>query len=108
MLLEGRGACSELMNSIPTPPHFIPCSLPQCRWPLWGRGRASFQAEKHPKWQEIAISRGCVHFQQMLRQTKAKSKKFRIRWSKVPRVLELLKSSYGCSRLGLPPQHWAA
>ena len=36
-----------------------------------------------------------VHFQQMLRETKTKSKKFRIRWSKVPRVLEPLKSSYG-------------
>ena len=31
----------------------------------------------------------------MLRETKTKSKKFRIRWSKVPRVLEPLKSSYG-------------
>ena len=31
----------------------------------------------------------------MLPETKTKSKKFRIRWSKVPRVLELLKSSYG-------------
>ena len=56
---------------------------------------ASLQAEKHPKWKQIAISRGYVHFQQMLRQTKTKSKKFRIRWSKVPRVLEPLKSSYG-------------
>ena len=28
-------------------------------------------------------------------ETKTKSKKFRIRWSKVPRVLEPLKSSYG-------------
>ena len=36
----------------------------------------------------------CI-FQQMLRETKTKSKKFRIRWSKVPRVLEPLKSSYG-------------
>ena len=34
--------------------------------------------------------RGYVHFQQMLRETKTKSKKFRIRWSKVPRVLEPL------------------
>ena len=50
----------------------------------------SFQAEKHPKWQKIAISRGYVHFQQMLRETKTKSKKFRIRWSKVFRVLEPL------------------
>ena len=33
----------------------------------------------------------------MLRETKTKSKKFRIRWSKVPRVLEPLKSSYGHS-----------
>ena len=31
----------------------------------------------------------------MLQETKMKSKKFRIRWSKVPRVLEPLKSSYG-------------
>ena len=31
----------------------------------------------------------------MLRETKTKSKKFRVRWSKVPRVLEPLKSSYG-------------
>ena len=31
----------------------------------------------------------------MLRETKTKSKKFRIRWSKVPPVLEPLKSSYG-------------
>ena len=31
----------------------------------------------------------------MLRETKKKSKKFRIRWSKVPRVLEPLNSSYG-------------
>ena len=36
-----------------------------------------------------------MHFQQILRETKSKSKKFRIRWSKVPRVLEPLKSSYG-------------
>ena len=36
-----------------------------------------------------------MHFQQMLRQTKMKSKKFRIRWSKMARVLEPLKSSYG-------------
>ena len=36
------------------------------------------------------ISRGYVHFQQMLRETKTQSKKFRIRWSKVPRVLEPL------------------
>ena len=34
-------------------------------------------------------------FQQMLRETKTKSKKFGIRWSEVPRVLEPLKSSYG-------------
>ena len=54
-----------------------------------------FQAQKHPKWQKIAISRGYVHFQQMLRVTKTKSKKFRIPWSKVPPVLEPLKSSYG-------------
>ena len=60
--------------------------------PGWPR---PFPAEKHPKWQEIAISRGYVHFQQILRRTKTKSKKFRIRWSKVPRVLEPLKSSYG-------------
>ena len=38
----------------------------------------------------MAISRGYVHFQQMLRETKTKNKKFRIRWSKVPRVLEPL------------------
>ena len=62
---------------------------------------ASFQAEKHPKWQSIAISRGYVHFQQMLRETKTKSKKFRIQWSKVPRILEPLKSSYG--HVGHPP-----
>ena len=31
-----------------------------------------------------------MNFQQMLRETKTKSKKFRIRWSKVPRVLEPL------------------
>ena len=31
----------------------------------------------------------------MVRETKSKSKKFRIQWSKVPRVLEPLKSSYG-------------
>ena len=31
-----------------------------------------------------------MHFQQMLRETKMKSKKFRIQWSKVPRVLEPL------------------
>ena len=31
-----------------------------------------------------------VHFQQMLREAKMKSKKFRIRWSEVPRVLEPL------------------
>ena len=60
--------------------------------PGWPR---SFQAEKHPKWQSIAISRGYVHFQQMLRQTKTKSKKFRTQWSKVLPVLEPLKSSYG-------------
>ena len=36
-----------------------------------------------------------VHFQQMLREAKTKSKKFRIRWSKVPRFLEPLNSSYG-------------
>ena len=36
-----------------------------------------------------------MHFQQMLLETKVKSKKFRIQWSKVPRVLEPLKSSYG-------------
>ena len=58
-----------------------------------GHGRG-IQAEKHPKWQSIAISRGYVHFQQMLRETKTKSKKFRIRWSKVPHLLEPLKSSY--------------
>ena len=28
-----------------------------------------------------------MHFQQILRETKSKSAKFRIRWSKVPRVL---------------------
>ena len=33
----------------------------------------------------IAISRGYMNFQQMLRETNRKSKKFRIRWSKVPR-----------------------
>ena len=65
-------------------------------WPCWSPGwPRPFKAEKHPKWQSIAISRGYVHFQQMLRQTKKKSKKFRIRWSKVLRVLEPLKSSYG-------------
>ena len=37
------------------------------------------------------ISRGYVQFQQMLQETKSKSAKFRIRWSKVPP----LKSSYG-------------
>ena len=31
-----------------------------------------------------------MHFQQMLRETNTKSKKFSIRWSKVPRVLEPL------------------
>ena len=65
--------------------------------------RASFQAEKQLEWQSIAISRGYVHFQQMMRETKTKSKKFRIRWSKVPRVLEPLKSSYG--HVGHPPGH---
>ena len=45
-------------------------------------GHGRFKPKKHPKWQEIAISRGYVHFQQMLRETKTKSKKFRIRWSK--------------------------
>ena len=47
---------------------------------------------------KMAINRnfpGYVHFQQMLQETKMKSKKFRIQWSKVPRVLEPLKSSYG-------------
>ena len=39
----------------------------------------------------------------MLRETKTKSKKFRIRWSKVPRVLETLKSSYG--HFSHPPGH---
>ena len=46
---------------------------------------------------KMAINRnfpGYVHFQQMLQETKMKSKKFRIQWSKVPRVLEPLKSSY--------------
>ena len=33
------------------------------------------------------MSRGYVQFQQILRETKSKSAKFRIRWSKVPRVL---------------------
>ena len=65
-------------------------------WPFLSPGwPRPFQAEKHPKWQEIAISRGYVHFQQMLQKIKSKSKKFRIRWSKIPRVLEPLKSSYG-------------
>ena len=60
------------------------------------KSTARFGAPGHfkSKWQ-FAISRGYVHFQQMLRETKTKSKKFRIRWSKVPRVLEPLKSSYG-------------
>ena len=52
-------------------------------------------SRKTPK---MAINRnlpGLRAFQQMLRETKTKSKKFRIRWSKVPRVLEALKSSYG-------------
>ena len=31
---------------------------------------------------------GYVHFQQMLQETKMKSKKFCIQWSKVPRALE--------------------
>ena len=42
-----------------------------------GHGRG-IQAEKHPKWQKITISRGYVHFQCKLRETKTKSKKFRI------------------------------
>ena len=50
-----------------------------------------FISRKTPK---MAINRDFpgldVHFQQMLRETKTKSKKFRIRWSKVPRVLEPL------------------
>ena len=50
---------------------------------------------------EGRIVEGSVHFQQMLRETKKKSKKFRIQWSKVPRVLEPLNSSYGhCSHPG--------
>ena len=52
-------------------------------------------SRKTPKMAINRISRGYGHFQQMLRETKTKSKKFRIRWSKVPRVLEPLKSSYG-------------
>ena len=35
----------------------------------------------------MAISRGYVHFQQILRQAKLKRLKFRSQWSKVPRVL---------------------
>ena len=52
----------------------------------------------HGRFKPGAINRnfpGLRAFQQMLRETKTKSKKFRIRWSKVPRVLEPLKSSYG-------------
>ena len=60
-----------------------------------GHGRGKFSSRKTPKMAINRDSRGYVHFQQMLRQTKTKSKKFRIRWSKVPRVLEPLKSSYG-------------
>ena len=33
------------------------------------------------------FSGGCVHFQQILRETESKRLKFRSRWSKVPRVL---------------------
>ena len=42
-------------------------------------------------------------FQQMVRETKSKSKKFRIRWSQVPRVLEPLKASY--DHFGHPAGH---
>ena len=45
-------------------------------------------SRKTPKMAINRNFRGYVHFQQMLRETKTKSKKFRIRWSKVPHVLE--------------------
>ena len=38
----------------------------------------SFQAEKHPKWQSIAISWGYMHFEQTLRKTKLKRAEFRM------------------------------
>ena len=66
-------------------------------WPIYSPGwPRPFQAEKTPK---MAINRNfpgatCI-FSKCFRQTKTKSKKFRIRWSTVPRVLEPLKSSYG-------------
>ena len=41
------------------------------------------------------ISRGYVHYQQTLRETKSQSAKFRIRWSKVPRFFGAPKLSYG-------------
>ena len=52
-------------------------------------------SRKTPK---MAINRnfpGLTCIFSMLREAKTKSKKFRIRWSKVPRVLEPLNSSYG-------------
>ena len=52
-------------------------------------------SRKTPKMAINAISRGCVHFQQMLVETKTKSKKFRIRWSKVCAFWSPGKSSYG-------------
>ena len=58
-------------------------------------GGGEFSSQKTPK---MAINRnfpGLRHFQQILRVTKLKSTKFRIRWSKVPRDLGPLKWSYG-------------
>ena len=47
----------------------------------------SIQAENGPKWRLITTSLGERHFEQVLRETKSKSAKFRMQWSKSPRVL---------------------
>ena len=58
-------------------------------------GRGRFKPKNTQNGNKSQFPGANVHFQQMLRQTKTKSKKFRIRWSKVPRFLEPLKSGYG-------------
>ena len=58
-------------------------------------GRGRFKPKNTQNGNKSQFPGANVHFQQMLRETKTKSKKFRIRWSKVPRVLEPRNSSYG-------------
>ena len=59
------------------------------------RWATAVSSRKTPK---MAINRdfpGLRAFSANVARTKSKSKKFRIRWSKVPRVLEPIESSYG-------------